>query len=398
MVRTLSYFIAISSANHYTFMGTRLVVVLYAIHLQASPAVVGLIAALFGVVSAFVSVPAGRVMDRIGPGRPMLWCSVMMVAGAMVGVLWRDIAALFIVSVVLGTFYSLFFVGHTQWVGKIGTPQDRVGNISLASLGFSIATFLGPMTAGYVIDHLGHAAALLMMGLVPLFSVAVLALKVIESPPGTGQSAAARAAAGKHRLADLLRDKELRRVYLVCVIASSTWSIVSLLIPLYGTEIGLSASTIGMILGAYSLASIVIRIFMTQLARRFSGWQQMLLSLGSAGVCFVILPLVTNVAGLMVVSFLIGLGMGLAGPLSQNLLYDVSPPDRIGEVMGLRVTVMNSTATAVPLVSGVLSSAAGVAPIFWLLAAVLLGGTWTRREQWRQPRPHQDRSESPGKH
>ena len=206
-------------------MGTRLVVVLYAIHLQASPAVVGLIAALFGVVSAFVSVPAGRVMDRIGPGRPMLWCSVMMVAGAMVGVLWRDIAALFIVSVVLGTFYSLFFVGHTQWVGKIGTPQDRVGNISLASLGFSIATFLGPMTAGYVIDHLGHAAALLMMGLVPLFSVAVLALKVIESPPGTGQSAAARAAAGKHRLADLLRDKELRRVYLVCVIASSTWSI-----------------------------------------------------------------------------------------------------------------------------------------------------------------------------
>ena len=400
MVRTLAYFIAISSANHFTFIGSRLVVALYASHLQASPAVVGLIAALFGVVSAFVCVPAGRVMDRIGPGRPMLWCSVLMSAGAMAGVIWGDIAALFIVSVVLGTFYSLFFVGHTQWVGKIGTSQDRVSNISLAYLGFSIATFLGPMTAGYVIDHLGYAAALLMLGVVPLFSVAVLAFKVIESPPGAGQSAAAGAAAGKHRIADLLRDRELRRVYLMCVIASSTWSIVSLLIPLYGSEIGLSASTIGLILGAYSFASIVIRVFMTQLARRFSSWQQMLLSLGLSGACFIVLPLVSNVAGLIVVAFLIGLGMGLAGPLSQNLLYDASPPERIGEVMGLRVTVMNSTATAVPLVSGALSAAVGVGPIFWLLAVALLGGSYMRREQWRQSRLQQGRAEPPrsGRH
>ncbi len=379
-------------------MGTRLVLVLYAIHLQASPAIVGLIAGLFGVVSAFVSVPAGRVMDRIGTGKPMLWCSALMVAGSMVGVLWHDIAALFIVSIVVGTFYSLFFVGHAQWVGKIGKPENRVNNIGLASLGFSVATFTGPMAAGYVIDHFGHALALFMLGMVPMFSVAVLALKVIEAPPGSGQSAASRAAAGKRSIKDLLRDRELRRVYMVCVIASSTWSIVSLLIPLYGSEIGLSASTIGLILGAYSSASIVIRVFMTHLARRFTGWQQMLLSLGSAGACFIILPLVTQVAGLMVVAFMIGLGMGLAGPLSQNLLYDASPPDRIGEVMGLRVTVMNSTSTAIPLVSGSLSAAVGVAPIFWMLALVLLGGAWSRRGQWKLARTvHETVSAGSGK-
>ncbi len=367
-------------------MGTRLVLVLYAINLHASPAVVGIIVGLFGAVSAVVSVPAGRIMDRIGPGRPMIWCSAVMFVGAMVGVLWRDITALFIVSVLVGTFYSLFFVGHTQWVGKIGKPGDRVNNVSLASLGFSIATFIGPMAAGYVIDHFGHAAALLMLGVVPLFPIAVMLFKVIEAPPGSGQSAAMRTAAGKRSIRDLLRDKNLARVYMVCVIASSTWSIVSLLIPLYGSEIGLKASTIGLILAAYSAASIVIRIFMTQLARHFTGWQQMLMSLGSAGVCFIILPLVTNVTGLMVVAFLIGLGMGLAGPLSQNLLYEASPPDRIGEVMGLRVTVMNSTSTAVPLVSGALSAAVGVLPLFWILAATLIGGVWSRREQWSQAR------------
>jgi MFS family permease len=393
LLRTLSYFIGISSANHFSFMGARLVVVLYAIHLQASPAVVGLLAALFSIVSAFVSVPMGRVMDRVGPGRPMMWCSLAMVAGMFIGVLWRDIAALFLVSVLVGTAYSLFFVGHTQWVGRIGSPKDRVRNISWASMGFGVATLLGPLSTGYIIDHFGHREALLVLGAVPLITIAVLAFRVIESPPGAVHSAAARAAARKHRLADLLRDRDLRRVYLVSVMASSTWSIVSLLIPLYGVEIGLSASTIGWILGAYSFASIVIRIFMTQISRRFSSWQQMLMSLTASGVCFVILPLVSSVAGLVAVTFLIGLGMGMAGPLSQNLLYDASPPDRVGEVMGLRVTVMNATSTVVPLMSGAISAAVGVLPVFWLLGAMLVGGSYLRRAQWHQPRPvHEQQS------
>ena len=86
-----------------------------------------------------------------------------------------------------------------------------------------------------------------------------------------------------------------------------------------------------------------------RLASRFTSWQQMLLSLSSAGAFFILLPLTTHVGTLMVIAFFIGLGMGLAGPLSQNLLYDAAPPDRIGEVMGLRVTVMNTTSTVVPL-------------------------------------------------
>ncbi|MFM9971418.1 MAG: MFS transporter [Burkholderiales bacterium] len=392
MIRTLSWFVAISSANHFAFMGTRLVVVLYALHLGASPAVVGVLAALFSMVSAFVSVPMGRVMDRIGPGRPMLWCSVLMACGAMIGVLWRDIAALFFVSVLVGTFYSLFFVGHTQWVGRIGAPQDRVRNVSWAALGFSFATFLGPLSTGYVIDHAGHAEALLMMAVVCVFPVVVIACKVIVPPPGAHASAAARAAASNRRIVDLLKMRELRRVYGVAVIASTTWSLVSLLIPLYGAEIGLSASTIGLILGAYSFASIVIRAFMTAISARFTGWQQMLMSLCSAGACFVVLPLVSSVAGLMVVAFFIGLGMGLAGPLSQNLLYDASPPERIGEVMGLRVTVMNTTATVVPMISGAVSAAIGVLPIFWLLGAALMGTSYLRREQWKLPRPNHESS------
>ena len=78
------------------------------------------------------------------------------------------------------------------------------------------------------------------------------------------------------------------------------------------------------------------------------------------------------------------MGLGLSGPLSLSLLHDASPPDRIGEVVGLRVMLMNSSQTAVPLFAGAIGAALGVAPVFWVLAAALLAGSYAIRHQWRR--------------
>ena len=380
---SLYLFIVISSANHFVFTGTRLAVLLYAVHLQASPAVVGVLAALFGLVSSFTSVAAGRLMDRAGPRRPMLWSAVVMALGAGAGFVWRDLWALFIVATLVGTFYTYFFIGHTQWIGRIGGPDDRIRNFSHASLGFSAAMFLGPLATGFLIDAVGHAAAFLMLALVPLFPVGVLAFNVIE-PPAEKKSGAASAVRHQKSVMELLHDRPLRRIFGVSALAHTTWSIMHFLVPVYGTQIGLCASTIGLIIGAYSIASVVIRAFMTLLARRFTTWQLMLASLAVTGVCFVFFPLFTAVPPLMILAFFIGLGMGLSGPLSQALLYDASPPERVGEVMGLRVTAMNVNQTVVPLAAGAIGAAVGVAPVFWALAAMLLGGTYATRAQWRR--------------
>ena len=64
----------------------------------------------------------------------------------------------------------------------------------------------------------------------------------------------------------------------------------------------------------------------------------------SAARAAAVLPPLRNArawAALLVLAFVIGLGMGLCGPISQVLLYEASPPERVGEVMGLRVTAMN---------------------------------------------------------
>ncbi len=387
-MKDLYLFVAISSANHFVFAGTRLAVVLYAVSLGASPAVVGVLAALFGLLAAFFSVATGRLMDRVGPATPMLWFSALMAAGALLGFVWRDLAALFFVCTTVGTFYSLFFVGHTQWIGRIGKPEDRVGNFALASLGLSGGNLFGPLLAGFAIDHFGHPAAFLVLALVPLFPVAVIALRVIEPPPGRAPGSHPASAGPRKGVLQLVREGGLLRIYGVSVLANTTWSIVGLLIPIYGVQLGLSASTIGLLMGSYAVASVAIRALMTRLARRFTSWQLMIMSLGSSGLCFVALPFFSGVPALMVVTFLIGLGMGLAGPLSQALLYEAAPPERVGEVMGFRVTTMNLTQTVIPLASGAASAAIGVAPVFWALALTLLAGSYGVRAQWARSRHH----------
>lgn len=356
--------------------------VLYAVHLGASSAVVGVLAALFGLMGSFFSVSGGRLMDRVGPARPMIWCSVIMIAGGAFGFVWPSLWSLFVLSTLVGTFYSLFYIGHTQWIGRIGEPGDRIRNFSFASLGFSGATFIGPLATGFMIDHLGYPAAFLMLALVPVFPIAVLALRWVEPPATREAQAGKRSKAGG--VMPLVRDRRLFRIYSTSVLANATWSIVNFLIPLYGAQIGLSASTIGVILGSYSIAAVVIRIFMQALVRRFTAWQLMIMSLALTGACFLVYPLVSGIPLLLALTFLIGLGMGLSGPLSQAMLYDVSPPERIGEVMGLRVTAMNITQTVVPVASGAVSAAFGVAPVFWALAAVLIGGSYATRGQWRE--------------
>jgi MFS family permease len=384
-VKSLYLFIVISAANHFVFSGARMAVLLDAVSFKASPAVVGVLAALFGLVSTFASVAAGRWMDRVGPARPMKWCSLIMVVSAALGCVWRDIASLFFVSTLMGSFYSFFYLGHTQWLGKMGKEEDRAKNVSLASLGFSSAAFLGPLATGFMIDGLGYAPAYLLLAVVPLFPYAVIALNRIEVPADLRRQVAGSVSSKRPgSVMELLRDRRLLRIYGMAVLAHSTWNLVNFLVPVYGAQIGLSASMIGVILGAYAIATVMIRAFFPLLMRRFTNWQLMILSLAVTGAGFVVFPLVKSTMVLMVLAFCIGLGLGLSGPLAQALLYEASPPGRLGEVMGLRVTAMNLNQTLVPFLSGAAGAALGMAPVFWAMAALLFWGSYAMRAQWNR--------------
>ena len=375
--------VSLTTCSHAVQVGGRLAVMLYAVHLSASPATVGLLSALFNLVNVFTSVHVGRWIDKSGSRVPMLLGSVMIVVGAGLLVLWQDIAALFLASVVIGSAHNLIFIAQQRLAGQYGRPEDRVANFSAISLGQSAAGTLGPVAAGYVIDHAGYSESFLMFTLIAAVPVVALMFNLLPYPP----SGPARAKSSERRagVLVLMREPKLRAMYIVALLASSTWSIVTFLIPLYGTQIGLGATTIGIIIGAFSIATVVIRVVLPQLSRHLTSWRMLIGSLIVSGICMALIPVFSGVLALTLLSIGVGLGLGLTGPISQAVLHDLAPPDRIGELLGLRVTLLNVSHAGVPIMTGAIGAAIGVGPVFLVVAGFLFAGGWVTRDQWNEP-------------
>jgi predicted MFS family arabinose efflux permease len=159
------------------------------------------------------------------------------------------------------------------------------------------------------------------------------------------------------------------------------------LLPIYGHRIGLSASQIGIILGAFGFALLLVRLIMPALARRISEEGVLSVSLFLACATCVVFPFVTSFMLLVVISFVLGLGLGCGSPLSMILAYNRAPPGRTGEAMGLRQTVNKATESMVPLLFGSLGTALGMVPVFWLEAVMLAAGAVLMRKDARKRPP-----------
>ncbi len=61
-----------STLTHVAFMGSRVIVSLYALHQGASQMTIGVFMALYALCPMLIAVHIGKLADRIGPRLPML--------------------------------------------------------------------------------------------------------------------------------------------------------------------------------------------------------------------------------------------------------------------------------------------------------------------------------------
>jgi predicted MFS family arabinose efflux permease len=262
-------------------------------------------------------------------------------------------------------------------IGAHGMPQDRPLNFSWLALSFSISASLGPLIAGFAIHGLGHAAAFAVLAVFPVLALCLLLWQRRRPLPRPVRPPLQ----GKHHVLDLFRVPGLRRTFLVSGMMAMGWDLYAFLMPLYSARIGLGAVTIGLIMATFAVATLVVRLAMPVVIRRVRQWHIITASLAVAGASYLLFPLVQSAPLLMAISFMLGLGLGCAQPVIMSLLYEAAPEGRQGEAVGVRTTMINASQTFIPLGSGALSLALGMAPVFWLLAAGLLGAGWFARRQ-----------------
>ncbi|MBV8030766.1 MAG: MFS transporter [Betaproteobacteria bacterium] len=369
------YFVALNVLGHVAFVGARMTTSLFALRLGAGPGTVGMVMALFAALPMLLSVTAGRLIDHAGPRRPLMAALIGLALGSALPFLVPRLETLFVSSTILGVSFMFVHIGMNTVIGAHGSVQDRPMNFAWLALAFSISGSLGPLIAGFAIEGLGHAAALLLLAVFPAIAAVMLGLRKRPLPRPERHPAAGG------RLLDLFQVAGLRHAFLVSGVLATGWDLYAFLMPLYGAQIGLAPASIGLVMATFAVATFVVRLAMRVLIRRVQQWVIILASMAVAGASYALFPLASSAGPLVALSFLLGLGLGCAQPVIMSLLYETAPPGRQSEAVGVRTTLINASQTFIPLGSGALASAVGMGPVFGVLAAALLCGAWYVRKR-----------------
>jgi len=372
LVRHLSslfQLILISITAHIAIVVARITTSLYALSLHASEFTVGILIALFALFPMLLAVKLGRIVDRVGLARPMLAGGLLMLTGCAMPSVAGGLAILYPAVLMIGTGFLAIHVSVQHAVGAMSNAETTSVNFSWLALGYSISSFTGPVVAGFVIEHLHHNVAY-MVGAGFAFAALMLMLRGnLKNISATATETGVAEHAGS--VMELLRDDEMRRIYLVSILLGSAWDLFNFVMPIHGSHLGFSASTIGLILGCFSGATIVVRLAMQWLARRYSEWQILASALVLALVCYAIFPFMETPASIMMVTAALGLALGSSQPNVLALLHHASPAGRAAEAVGIRVTISNASQVVLPLAFGAAGAALGLYAIFWGMGAMI---------------------------
>jgi MFS family permease len=368
--------ILLLTVAHTSFGGARLAISLQALHLQASPVLVGLLMSLIMLVPTFVAVHVGRWVDRIGFRRPTFLALAGIALGEVVAALLPSLAGLALTSLLVGTAFMQAHVAVNNAIGQVAGAAGRTRAFGFMAVGFSLSALAGPMIAGAAIDLVGYRWAFALLALLPL--AAGWLLRDLPEMPRPERAAPS----GSQGVLDLLRLPPLRAVLLVSAMISSGWDLFTFLVPLHGAQNGLSATAIGLVAGAFGVGSATVRVALPWIMRRVSEWKLIGAALALSAIGYLLFPFCVTVATMLPLALVLGLVLGCGQPVVMSLLHVTAPPERTGEAVGLRAAITSLGQTVLPLAFGAFGTALGMLPLFWAAAALLgFGGGFAATRQ-----------------
>lgn len=378
MTPELARLIVAQICLHACMAGTRMAAPLLALREGYSPAAVGVLLALFALTQVFLALPAGRFADRHGLRRPISYSVFAAVLGAGAAVAFPIFPVLCFAALMTGGATGAAVISLQRHVGRAAVGALQLRQVfSWLSIGPAVSNFVGPFSAGLLIDHVGampgstsgYRAAFLLMAILPMASW-FLVRKTRELPP-----VIAARGGPQPKAWDLLRQATFRRLMLVNWFLSSCWDVHTFVVPVLGFERGISASVIGTILGAFAVAAALIRMVMPLVAAHLREWKVLAASMLATAVLFGIYPLMHSAIGMGICSILLGLALGMVQPMVMSMLHQITPEARHGEALGLRLMAINASSVVMPMLFGTAGALVGIAGVFWTTGAMVGAGS-----------------------
>lgn len=348
-----------------------------ALDLGADGVTVGLIAAAFAVLPLLIATAAGSWADRVG-GRNLVLLGSAVLGGVLATLLFAtQIWVLIAASALLGFGHILTAVGSQSYVA-VSHGRQLDAAFATLTLSVSLGQLLGPLlltvadmqdttargglTEGQASRIFGYCA---VAALISLLAAVALPHRRSAGRPTPG-----------HVLRDagtVLRVPRMTTILLASLAVLGAIDVLVVYLPVFGEEVGLSPTVVGILLAVRAGASLVSRIFVPWLISTWSRTRVLSVSLALPGIAVLLLPFLATTWLVWLLVILAGAGLGLGQPLTMAWVAASSPSEIRGTALGVRLAANRLGQVVTPAVAGGMASLAGTPSIFLLLFAVLAG-------------------------
>ena len=378
--RLLAALVASQVGLHAAMTGLRMAAPLDALARGATPWRVGVLLALFAAAPVLLAMTAGRLADRWGFHRPVhiaggLCCTGLLLAAVSAALQgWPAGALLAAGAVAAGAGANIGLIAVQRTGGLTARdPVERVRVFSWLGIAPSLANVIGPVTVGLLIDAAGFGVAYAALLVLPLASLLAARAVPVAAAPGRAR------ADGSAPLGELFALPGMKRLLAVNWLLSMCWDVHSFAVPILGHERGFSATTIGLVLGGFTLSVTGVRVLIPLLARHLQPARVVAGAMLGTALIFAVYPLVTQPWLMGACAVALGVTLGCVQPLLMTVLHHLTPEDRHGQALAFRSMTINGSSTVMPLLFGAAGAAIGAASMFWIVGALVGSGAWLAR-------------------
>ena len=239
--------------------------------LGASPTMIGLLFAAFGVTLLGVSVPIGSVSDRMGRKAPMVGGLLLLASSTVVFAFADTLAWLFVARLAQGAADAVTWVVGFALIADLYGPAERGRVMGFVMSGTSFGLMVGPSLGGWLYERGGMK--------LPFLTVAALALAALAGflwlrLPSTH---AEREAVP---FAKLLRVPAVATCALTVLVGASTAAMLEPAVSLWlSANLGLNPSRVGMVFGVAAVAATALHPVFGRFSDRWGGRQLTMIGL-----------------------------------------------------------------------------------------------------------------------
>ena len=361
-----------------SWTGVRLMIGYRALALGADPFFLGLLASSFALPALLAALPAGRLTDRIGGSvvatTGMLIAGLGTAAAFLVPGQWPLLAA----AACVGFGQILIMVGQQTFVANVSARHGSDAAFGTLTAAASIGQLIGPPLVTAVASLAvfgGQSRPNTTVGLIVCVALVLAAMPgylALRSVDRGLDDARLPGGDDPEKVAALLRTPQMWRSLVVSGAVLVTVDLMYAFVPVWATEQGIGATTVGLLLALRAAVSVASRFGLTRLVARFGRKALIIVSIGAAAVGLLALPFVGQ-WGAVAVMIGLGLGLGIPQPLTMAWVTSLTPPASHGATLGMRLTSNRLAQITLPLAVGSFAAPLGVLGIFWANAALLLG-------------------------